>query len=110
MSRGEREVRGRKGERKTEIREKGRRQDDAERKEKSQRTQTRKSEGDGNEEEEGETGQIRTGKLFFCSEGRSTVNHSFIPSAVYPLPYCLHMNKGCVILIKRNRVTAVPSV
>lgn len=41
---------------------------------------------------------------------RSTVNHSFIPSALCPLPYCLHMNRGGVILIKRNRVTVVPSI
>lgn len=100
-------------ERKTEISEKRKRQEDAERNEVSQRrTQTRESERKTEMKGRREQDWGRAKKLdsFLTRRDGSTVNHSFIPSALYPSLYSLHMNRGCVILIKRNRVTVEPFI
>lgn len=49
-------------------------------------------------------------RSFLTRRDRSIVNHRLIPPSPCPLPHSLHMNREYVILIKRNRVTAEPSI
>lgn len=100
------------GDRETQIRGNRKRGEGAERNEVSQRgARTRQRKEDRNEERRGEDWEEQKRRDHF-SKGR-TDPQLIIPSYLHlhvPLPHSLHMSRGYVILIKRNRVAVEPSI
>lgn len=104
--------RGKEGDRETQIRGNRKRGEGAERNEVSQRgARTRQRKEDRNEERRREDWGEQKRRDHF-SKGR-TDPQLIIPSYLHlsvPLPHSLHMSRGYVILIKRNRVAVEPSI